>query len=221
MENITIQPSIYKLMIINNDMNMYSNLLLDKSFNKKKYFIYITTLSNDVCNQLYQLKLDEEKGSDNDVTHAIKNDIDYVNYRFNCFIRNMKNITPREISIFLDNGANVNLQLELTKFTFLICLSIEEECNEYIEAMDYLIQCGANVNLQSHYGWTALHYAAKYNNIRTVKLLLKYGVNINLRTYTKKRINLKSIRNAPNNNETALDIAIRYKHDRIAVLLGI
>lgn len=207
MENITNQQSIYELMILNNDMNMYSNILLDKSFNKKKYFIYISdAMPNDVCNQLCQLKLDEEKGSDNDVTHAIKNDIDYVNFRFNCFIRNMTNITPTNISIFLDNGANVNLQLELTKFTFLICLSIEEECNEYIEAMDYLIQRGADINLQTHFGWTALHYAAKYNNIRTVKLLLKYGANVNLRTF--------------NNNETALDIAIRYKHDRIAILLG-
>jgi len=45
--------------------------------------------------------------------------------------------------------------------------------------VDLLLNARANINQSSETGNTALMYAAEYNHIEIVKLLLEVGVNIN------------------------------------------
>jgi len=52
--------------------------------------------------------------------------------------------------------------------------------NNGLDAVNLLLNKGANVNSQDKKGWTALHYAASYQHIRTVKLLLRNSANVNL-----------------------------------------
>ncbi|MAN25651.1 MAG: hypothetical protein CME10_15425 [Gemmatimonadetes bacterium] len=52
-----------------------------------------------------------------------------------------------------------------------------------MDIADLLINNGANVNLKSESGDTALHYAAKKNHIDIVEMLLKNGADINITGY--------------------------------------
>jgi len=49
--------------------------------------------------------------------------------------------------------------------------------DDYIE---FYIKAGVNINCISSTGRTALIYAAKWNNIKTCKLLLKNGANVHI-----------------------------------------
>lgn len=48
------------------------------------------------------------------------------------------------------------------------------------EIMKFLLDNGANVNLQDVIGNTALHYAVLIGNYKTVKLLIAYGADLNM-----------------------------------------
>jgi len=45
----------------------------------------------------------------------------------------------------------------------------------------FLLSLGLNPNIQDKYGFTALHYAVKYNNIRIIKKLLQKGADKNIK----------------------------------------
>ena len=47
-----------------------------------------------------------------------------------------------------------------------------------MDSISYLLQQGEDVDARDHYRWTPLHYAAGYNNLQTVKLLVDSGANI-------------------------------------------
>lgn len=56
--------------------------------------------------------------------------------------------------------------------------------NDFLVGVLYLLENGAEANLQDKKGWTALHYAAFLNNADICRLLLKYGANANAVKYT-------------------------------------
>jgi len=49
-----------------------------------------------------------------------------------------------------------------------------------------LIKLGANVNCEDNIGFTPLHYAIRERNLNIIKLLIKYGADINYQTKLKK-----------------------------------
>jgi len=52
--------------------------------------------------------------------------------------------------------------------------------SEFIVAVLYLLDNGADVNLADAKGWTALHFAACQNNVDLCHILLKYGAEATL-----------------------------------------
>jgi ankyrin repeat protein len=70
-------------------------------------------------------------------------------------------------------GADVNAQEEENIWTPLL-LATDEISPEVVKL---LIDAGANVNAQNGFGHTALHLAAKYNNIQIINMLLDAGAN--------------------------------------------
>ena len=68
-----------------------------------------------------------------------------------------------------------------------------------IEAMEFLLKKGANINLQNKYGYTALHSSLQKNedNVEKVNLLLKNGADVDIKTigidiHTKTALQLAS-----------------------------
>lgn len=51
--------------------------------------------------------------------------------------------------------------------------------NSHFGISEFLIDCGANVNMVNEKGRTALHYACKYGSLKIVRLLIRKGANIN------------------------------------------
>ncbi len=64
--------------------------------------------------------------------------------------------------------------------------------NQDIKTVELLLEAKANPNHIDDNGWTLLHVAAFINNVSTIKLLLKYGANINQRTKQLKQTSLYS-----------------------------
>ena len=78
-----------------------------------------------------------------------------------------------------------------SRFTFLMRLC----CNEIIKVpvediKKYLVEHSGEIDQTNKYGWTALMIVARNNNIwsssETIKLLLDYGANPNLRSNIKR-----------------------------------
>jgi ankyrin repeat protein len=55
-----------------------------------------------------------------------------------------------------------------------------------LEAIQLLLDHGADVNAQSEDGWTALHTAASYGEVQAVEVLLKRGADPHTRTKSGK-----------------------------------
>ena len=111
--------------------------------------------------------------------------------------------TPLEVAIFNDNfeaakallegGANANAKPFLTK----------KRESQYVRLF---LKHGANVNQKTSEGWTALHDAARHNDVETAGILLENGADINARD---------------NKNETPFDIASQQiSIDVLELLLG-
>lgn len=139
----------------------------------------------------------------------------------NCSVSNINAIGPGEltllnfliesedkgmINLLLDYGLDVNIQGEY--YTPLIYA-----VDKYPNMVAFILQKGANVNLESASGFLPIHIATFNMHEGIIKLLLKYGADINSRTiegmtglhlafeYSKKKIiqfllNLKSDVNA-------------------------
>ncbi len=52
---------------------------------------------------------------------------------------------------------------------------------DYLETMDILLQNGADPTIRDTYGWSAFGMAATSGHSDSVKLLLKHGVDANVR----------------------------------------
>ena len=87
------------------------------------------------------------------------------------------------VSCLVDNGADVNLFTSIYKDTPLM-LACQSHNMDVIKCL--LSIKGANVNLQDHDGYTALHYAVKRKNLDAVSCLVHNGADINLFTSSKQ-----------------------------------
>ena len=61
----------------------------------------------------------------------------------------------------------------------------------------YLLSFGIDPNLKDKYGYTALHYAVKHNQIRIIKKLLQKGADKNIEEYKTKRTPVMMAKNKP------------------------
>ena len=52
----------------------------------------------------------------------------------------------------------------------------------------FLLNLGIDPNIQDDKGYTALHYAVKYNHPRLIKKLLQKGANINIQENKYKQL---------------------------------
>jgi len=100
------------------------------------------------------------------------------------------------IQTHINRGANVNIQNSLGVTALMVLL---EDPN----LVEILLKAGANPNLQTNDGMTALFVAARDSHEKSIKLLIKYGANIN--------ISAEGI--------TPLAIAIYNNHNKVAKLL--
>jgi hypothetical protein len=61
----------------------------------------------------------------------------------------------------------------------------------------YLLSLGIDPNLKDKYGYTALHYAVKHNQIRIIKKLLQKGADRTIEEYKTKRTPVMLAKNKP------------------------
>ena len=89
------------------------------------------------------------------------------------------------LSSLVKNGANLNTRRKYDKCTPL--MSVTQSCGIYEEQLvTWLVENGADVDLQDKDGLTALHYACKTDNsCEVVSCLIKNGANINACTGNK------------------------------------
>ncbi len=86
----------------------------------------------------------------------------------------------------------------------------------YPEALQYLLEKGYNPNHQNAFGKTPLMYAAQYNQVESVKLLLKNGANTNLATIIPEDTCYYTLTKS---GMTALHYAARYSSKEVIELL--
>lgn len=94
------------------------------------------------------------------------------------------------VQFLLDKGANINGLSKWTPIHEAVRLC-HKNSSDIIELLAKL-ENKANINAQDSLGWTPLHWASKYCNLETLRLLLEAGANV-------------AIRN--NKNELASDLA--------------
>lgn len=70
--------------------------------------------------------------------------------------------------------------------------------------VDLLLRAGAEANATNHYGYTALHWAAKHGHLESARLLLSFGARIDL-------IN--------QNGESPIDLALQWGQEAVVWLL--
>jgi len=86
------------------------------------------------------------------------------------------------IKLLVESGADVNAIDSLGFVALHISSSI------HLEITKYLIGAGADVNIQNNNGsgWTPLHYAAYWNEIRMMRLLIEAGADWNIKNENGK-----------------------------------
>jgi len=115
------------------------------------------------------------------------------------YIRNDKQAIVDEVLSYLDQGADINFNLNDGCTILMEALS----CKNY-EIAELLIEKGANLDLQDKDGETALMLAIDYNNYKIAELLIEKGANLDLQD---------------GYGDSALIGAIHYEYNRIAELL--
>ncbi|XP_059174817.1 putative ankyrin repeat protein RF_0381 [Physella acuta] len=91
--------------------------------------------------------------------------------------RGTKDNLLERVNVFLQNGANVNVEDKLGN-TPLMDASQKSDMEKVLRA---LLQAGANVNQQNKSGESALHFAAGLESIANAKVLLEFEADINLK----------------------------------------
>ena len=109
--------------------------------------------------------------------------------------------------IFNKDNFEININLQITKFQeTALHIAIEQGYNNII---NFLLEKGANPNIQQQDGETSLHYALKYNHsFKVVKLLLLYKANPQIKTLKTKETSIDYARNDPL-NEKCLEILLK------------
>lgn len=76
------------------------------------------------------------------------------------------------LQLLIEKGANVNAQNNDGNSVIFRCV--------YPQGTEMLLKAGASVNIVNQNGESALHFAAKRNDLATILLLLQYGADLNL-----------------------------------------
>ncbi|KAF5899383.1 B-cell lymphoma 3 protein, partial [Clarias magur] len=103
--------------------------------------------------------------------------------------KNFEGLTPLHLAVqdgnkkmakmLLDSGAEINAVDDKSGRSPLIH-AVEKSCMEMI---NFLVENGCNVNLQSYSGNTALHIACSRGEVDAVRVLLKNGADNSLKNY--------------------------------------
>lgn len=88
----------------------------------------------------------------------------------------VSNYTKKDIQRIILAGANLNILQD--EYDTPLMNAVKRA-----DILKLLIDNGANVNLQNHFGKTALMYAIQYDNLEAVKILVEHKADINLATY--------------------------------------
>jgi ankyrin repeat protein len=85
------------------------------------------------------------------------------------------------VELLINRGADVNVndKYDITPMTLLIEILSTGTQNKYVEILKFLIANGANVREESHFGMTALHWAAIAAQKDIAELLIAKGADIN------------------------------------------
>ncbi len=96
-------------------------------------------------------------------------------------------------SLVSSGEASVNFQDENEETPVMVCC-----CGDGTDILTYLIERGANLDLQNSLGNTALHFAAMYKKHLSMALLLQHGANAKLATNDgNTALILSAINNSP------------------------
>lgn len=212
-KDINLDPVINKKINRNGCISFpkYNIIYLEKFPNENK------KVNED--NNLYESLTDYVNKNPDEINKVDKNGWSVLH--FLCLLSHIKNYNE-EIKILIDRGADLNLQTNdgLTPL-MIACNSIFllEQISGFgspvgmirsahlinnFKTIELLITKGANVNLQSDLGFTALMYAChlkRANNIEPIELLIKNNANLDLQNnygntalffacYSKQKIEL-------------------------------
>lgn len=100
----------------------------------------------------------------------------------------------------LNDGADINA----TKGDYKTTLVMEAAVRGHVEAIEMLLDKGADVDMADLDGWTALMGATVQGHLEAVTVLLEHGANVNSRNHA---------------NDTSLIMARGLHHDEIAQAL--
>jgi ankyrin repeat protein len=102
----------------------------------------------------------------------------------------------------------VNLHFRDEEGRTVLHAAIDRRSADRLECIELFLKSGALVNADGANGWTPAHLAAARDDVETLKLLKKYGANLNMRASIDM-------------NETPLQEAIRFKcTNAVAFLKG-
>lgn len=92
----------------------------------------------------------------------------------------IKNNDLKQLKEFIKNNKKINFNLIKNEYG----QSLIHTCSIYncFKCLEYLIlNCDININLIDNNNNSALHFACGYNNIEIIELLLKKGIDINIK----------------------------------------
>ncbi|MDD3559394.1 MAG: ankyrin repeat domain-containing protein [Melioribacteraceae bacterium] len=89
----------------------------------------------------------------------------------------IENVDLELVRLLLNNGANVNLNVDSYKSPLHVALEYSTHYN--FEIVKILIEAGADIHAKSQFGQTPLHLAVKIGKLEAVNLLLKKGAEVN------------------------------------------
>ena len=117
-----------------------------------------------------------------------------INYGANCNARDSLMCTPLHYAVrikdcpdiieeLLNAGADPDVQM-VSEHQFYQCKPLHAAVAlGFNRSAQVLIARGASLEEQDWmYGWNALHFAVRYNNLRMVEVLLSHGVNVDVET---------------------------------------
>lgn len=82
------------------------------------------------------------------------------------------------LSCLVENGADINAATNSVRGHTPLMFAVHEN---HIDAVNYLLDQGADVNVQQESGYTALHIAAATGYFNALRCLIKHGADVNAR----------------------------------------
>lgn len=110
------------------------------------------------------------------------NDLNILNFKEKIYFEKYN-----EAKIILDKVKDINIKGENGETFLHIMCNLQNVVDIDIHLFEYILQKGANVNIQNEYGETPLIYA--HSNLKTLSLLLKVkDINLNIKNNNGKDV---------------------------------